>query len=193
MEIKICGIQDAETAYHCEKEKVRFLGFNFYPKSPRYIDPLMAEEIIAELDPNTNTVGIFVDATLEELNEAPTDFVQIYGHYHPKDMEKIEKKIIKAIRIDEEFDPLIVDLYLPYVAYFLFDGPKNGEPFDWMMLKQEIPRHIPFFVAGGLTTENIEQAVTTLTPFGVDVASGVETDGEKDLQKITAFCKLVNL
>ncbi len=189
--IKLCGLSrdcDIETA---NKLKPDFIGFVFAAKSKRRVTHLQAAELKSKLDPEIKAVGVFLDDDLDMvasmLNLGIVDVVQLHGTEDEEYLAKLrtitDKPIIKAFVIRSEDD--VKRAEESSADYVLLDGGKGeGKAFDWSLLK-EIKR--PFFLAGGLNTENVAAAVKSLRPFAVDVSTGVETDGVKDTEKMTAF------
>ena len=189
--IKLCGLSrdcDIETA---NKLKPDFIGFVFAAKSKRRVTYLQAAELKSKLDPEIKAVGVFLDDDLDMvasmLNLGIVDVVQLHGTEDEEYLAKLrtitDKPIIKAFVIRSEDD--VKRAEESSADYVLLDGGKGeGKAFDWSLLK-EIKR--PFFLAGGLNTENVAAAVKSLRPFAVDVSTGVETDGVKDTEKMTAF------
>ncbi len=189
---KICGITRYTDARLASNLGAEALGFIFYPPSPRYIEPSKAQFIIQRLGSDAQTVGVFVDTPPRDINhiagDLGLDFVQLHGRESPEVCEQIDIPVIKAFRIQREFDFRILDDYNP-VAY-LFDTYRKqvpggtGSSFNWNLLDgQRVSR--PFLLAGGLEPANILQAVETANPAGVDVSSGVEsTPGIKDEKKL---------
>ena len=189
--IKLCGLSrdcDIETA---NKLKPDFIGFVFAAKSKRRVTHLQAAELKSKLDPEIKAVGVFLDDDLDMvasmLNLGIVDVVQLHGTEDEEYLAKLrtitDKPIIKAFVIRSEDD--VTRAEESSADYVLLDGGKGeGKAFDWSLLK-EIKR--PFFLAGGLNTENVAAAVKSLRPFAVDVSTGVETDGVKDTEKMTAF------
>ena len=189
--IKLCGLSrdcDIETA---NKLKPDFIGFVFAAKSKRRVTHLQAAELKSKLDPEIKAVGVFLDDDLDMvasmMNLGIVDVVQLHGTEDEEYLAKLrtitDKPIIKAFVIRSEDD--VKRAEESSADYVLLDGGKGeGKAFDWSLLK-EIKR--PFFLAGGLNTENVAAAVKSLRPFAVDVSTGVETDGVKDTEKMTAF------
>lgn len=195
---KICGItrlEDAQAALECGADA---LGFNFYPKSPRYLDLETARELAAGLSPFGLRVGVFVDAGFEEIMEAVKSMrlgtVQLHGEEPPEIAEDLRGeglRVWKAIRM-RDADSVKPFLDYPCDAYVLdaFD-PKTaggtGRPFDWDLLEDWRPEK-PWILSGGLTPENVVEAIQQLHPDGVDVASGVESaPGVKDFDLLRTF------
>lgn len=198
--IKICGITNLEDARFAAGALVDYLGFIFYEKSPRYIEPGEAGAIINWIE-GPEKVGVFVNQPLDDVNriakETGLDYVQLHGDESVEYCGLVDKPIIKVIHIEEEtVDYLLkhqVEQYAEVADYLLFDTKIDGKwggtgtAFDWNILK-EIGDDIPFFLSGGLSTENIKQAIETIQPFAVDVSSSLEQKpGLKDFGKIEAF------
>ena len=202
MIIKICGIQNKDTLLCCEKNKVDFFGMIFYPKSPRNIsfeNAYLLQEFSKDL--NINGVGVFVNKKINELEEIIKNlnlrFIQLHGkedEEYIKNLKKIGVKIIKSISISNKNDLIKIDKYKS-VDYFLFDyKPIKGElpggnskSFDWSILKN-LETEKPWFLSGGINTNNIAQILTDINPLGVDLSSGVEKElGIKDNHIINNF------
>ncbi len=141
-------------------------------------------------------VGVFVNAPLPEVQEiakrCKLDYVQLHGNESPEYCRLVNYPVIKAVRVGVDFDPLKLEEY--HVDWILLDSFVPGQQggtgitFDWKKAQLERQQvKIPLFVAGGLTAENVEEAVRILSPEGIDVSGGVETDGIKDLEKIRQF------
>ena len=202
MIIKICGIQNEDTLICCEKNKVNFFGMVFYSKSPRNISfakASMLQNISANL--KINGVGVFVNKDINELEDIIKNlklkFVQLHGSEDNEYVEILKKfgvKVIKSISINNKNDLNLINKYKS-VDYFLFDyKPLKGElpggnskSFDWNILKNlEIKKQ--WFLSGGINTNNIQQILGDINPFGVDLSSGVEKElGIKDNHIINNF------
>ena len=194
--VKICGITNSEDALAAVDFGADALGFVFFKESPRYIPPGDATRIIKRLPPFVTAVGVFVDASPEDLEKtiASTgiDVVQLHGD-EPPEMCRLSRSTIKAIRVKslESLNPLAG--YQDKVSAFLLDtfSPEGfggtGQKFNW-----DIATHAKQFgrivLAGGLTPDNIAQAVKQVQPYGVDVSSGVELrKGKKDHLRMRLF------
>jgi len=198
--IKICGITNLEDARFAAGALVDYLGFIFYEKSPRHIEPGEAGAIINWIE-GPEKVGVFVNQPLDDVNriarETGLDYVQLHGDESVEYCELIEKPIIKVIHIEEEtVDYLLkhqIEQYEEVSDYLLFDTKTEGKwggtgtTFDWNFLK-EIGDDIPFFLSGGLSADNIKEAIEMVQPFAVDVSSSLEQKpGLKDFGKIEDF------
>ena len=204
VKVKICGITTQEAATTALESGADFIGFVFYPKSPRYIEPHKAKEIADSLPVSIKKVGLFVEPTDQQIqeiyNENIIDYIQLHGHETPERAKHIRKhfpglKIIKALPISNESSIDVTKDYSEYVDWFLFDAPEsalpggNGIPFDWNLVKN-IDSMKPWFLAGGLNASNVYGAIKETQAHGVDVSSGVEIEpGKKDLKKIQDFIK----
>ncbi len=193
--IKLCGltrISEIETANRLRPE---YIGFVFAPKSSRYLTPQKAMELKQRLNPQIKAVGVFVNEMVETvadfLNRGLIDLAQLHGEESEEYIKQLRKftnqSIIKAFCIKEERD--VADAEQSTADYILLDsGAGTGRVFDWNLI-QNIKK--PYFLAGGLKPDNVEDAVKRLHPYAVDVSSGIETGGVKDLDKIAAFVAAV--
>lgn len=199
---KICGIKNLQDVQAVNKHKPDFAGFVFYPLSKRYVSLIVARQLKAALNRHIKTVGVFVNAPVEEIAAAAElgiiDLVQLHGdegNAYIAELKKICKlPIIKAVRVQDENDIKRADYY--NCDYLLFDTYSQsayggtGRQFNTQLLKG-VKIHKPYFIAGGLNADNVRHAIKGLKPFAADVSGGVETDGVKDAAKIKAFIKQV--
>ncbi|MBX7054685.1 MAG: phosphoribosylanthranilate isomerase [Pyrinomonadaceae bacterium] len=201
--VKICGITRPEDAAAAVGSGADLLGFNFYRRSSRYITPKSAGEIISGMPGGVRTVGIFVNETAENIcriaNETGIDAVQLHGDEDAEFIARLRAvcplEVIKAVRlrpgveaVRTEFpaaSALLIDSY----AEGVFGG--SGKLADWSAAyKMGVAAAKPIFLAGGLTPDNVAEAVRAVRPYAVDVASGVEsTPGIKDARKVAAFIR----
>lgn len=193
--IKICGLTRA-----CDIEAVNlfqpeYIGFVFAPKSRRHLVPETAARLKGLLSSDTKAVGVFVNEKPEHvaalLDNKTIDIAQLHGSENEDYIRQLrtltDKPIIKAFRMEQEQD--IEAANNSSAEYILLDsGAGSGKVFDWMLLNR-ITR--PYFLAGGLNPENVEKAVKMWKPYGVDVSSGIETDGYKEKTKMAAFVAAV--
>lgn len=209
MNVKICGLKTLEDGLVACEAGADLLGFNFYKFSPRYLEPKVCRNIVRELKslfPTVTIVGIFVNHTSDVIDHlikyCQLDLVQLSGNESPKTLDAIGQKAYKAFRPrnleDIEYagrcmkkrrmPPVgLVDTYHPNT----FGG--GGKVGDWSFAKKMATR-FPILLAGGLTPENVGEAIRTVNPWGVDVASGVEEQrGVKDHKKIRAFIQQARL
>ena len=198
--VKICGITNLEDALLSAKFGADALGFNFYAKSPRYIAPEKAREIIECLPKEVLKVGVFVNENLEKIIEiaaiANLDALQLHGEESPEYAQELKQKtnleIIKAFRVSPEFKPEDVTQY--EVDAILLDAysPKEhggtGETFDWEIAKKVQEIFPKMYLAGGLSAKNVLEAVEKVKPFAVDSCSALEKGkGKKDKLKTIRF------
>lgn len=198
--IKICGITNLEDARFAAGALADFLGFIFYEKSPRFVEPAQAGAIINWLE-GPQKVGVFVNQPLDDVNriakETGIDLVQLHGDESPEYCSLVEKPVIKVIHIMEETVPHIlkhqIEQYSSVCEYLLFDTKIDGlwggtgKTFDWNMLN-DAGIEIPFFLSGGLNASNIKEAINAVSPTVVDISSSLEAEpGIKDFTKIEKF------
>lgn len=203
--IKICGITQLADARYCAGAGADYLGFIQYPGSPRYIAPAKAKEIIDWLY-GPEPVGVFVNENAQTVNriadEAGFAYVQLHGTEPPEVCAAVERPVIKAVHVvsDASAEQLrvLMEPYAEHVDYFLLDTHKTslwggtGESFNWR-LARELSQTYPLFLAGGITAENLEEAVQTMRPYGVDLSSSVESaPGVKDFDKLADFFDAVD-
>lgn len=199
--IKVCGVTDSDTIRACAENGVDAIGFVFVEDSPRLIDPEEAFALTACLPAFVSSVGVFRDASVDDFADVeelcPTIYTQFHGDEDVDTVVRCGPDIIKGIA----FDPQTIGRELmkwgsyDEVCAILIDAstPGAGKAFDWQQLApfmQLVTK--PIIIAGGLTPENVGEAVRLLRPYGVDVSSGVESErGVKDVRKIAAFCEAV--
>ena len=196
--IKICGLKCPEDIAYVNEAKPDYCGFIIeFPKSSRNVTGDQVRILIAELDKNIIPVGVFVNAAPERVEELLLDgtirIAQLHGQEDDDYIRRIQKntgsQVIKAFSVKTAQD---IELALKSPAdYILLDqgGGGTGQTFDWSLIP-EIKR--PFFLAGGLGPDNLEQAVDMIRPYAVDLSSSVETDGVKDRSKILEAVNLVH-
>ena len=196
VKVKICGFTDPQQAAAVAQLGADYVGLNFYPQSPRYVQPDVAREIVEALPPSVTAVGIFVNAGAEEVDEiaesAGLGCIQLHGDEPATFCNTRSRPVIKAIRLDGQTD---IAAFREYDVFaFLVDSVTSayggsGVLCDWGLARRAkgIGRLI---LAGGLHPGNVARAVEEVRPFGVDVASGVEVSpGRKDLKKVEAFIR----
>ncbi|MDD1366673.1 phosphoribosylanthranilate isomerase [Bacillus sp. MHSD_36] len=197
MKVKICGITNIEMAKRACEYGADALGFVF-AESKRKITPGLAKEIIQELPANVLKVGVFVNESVEVIqkiaDECGLTHVQLHGDEDNHQIKRLNIPSIKSLGVNSENDLKNAQVY--ETDYILFDSPKekfhggNGKTFSWELLTH-MPKELreKTIVAGGLNALNIEEAIRTIQPYMVDVSSGVETEGKKDVEKIKQFIK----
>lgn len=192
--VKICGITRVEDALLAVRLGADALGFNFWPESKRYVSPSAASAIVARLPPFVTSVGVFVNQPEAELRaiaaESGVQVFQLHGDEPPDLCSRLPLPVIKAIAVDEV---RTLSRLLSYeVSAFLLDTPSrgfggSGVPFDWS-LAEGVSEAAPVVLAGGLTPENVAEAIRAVRPYAVDVASGVESaPGVKDPARLARF------
>jgi len=199
--IKICGIKTLNDALDAIEAGTDYLGFNFYPKSIRFIEKDDCADITSILKkehPHIKLVGVFVNSSAEDVKNilgiCSLDLAQLHGDETPEMFSALDAKAFKAFRgnpenIDgferEDAPALLVDASVKGV----YGG--SGVTADWLGAA-ELAKKYPLLLAGGLTPENVAEAVRQVKPWGVDVASGVESaPGEKDVAKMKEFVQAI--
>jgi phosphoribosylanthranilate isomerase len=200
VKVKICGIRNWEEAKVAADSGADALGFIFAP-SPRSVSPETAREIILKLPPFLTIVGVFVNEARDRLIEIARycrlDAVQLHGEESPEDCRSIAFlgfKVIKSFVVTDEVpseisfydvDAVLLDAFLP--------GKRGGtgKTCNWRVASQVVASGARVILAGGLTPENVQEAILTVRPYAVDVASGVETRGSKDPCKVRRFIDAV--
>ena len=194
--VKICGVARIEDALAAARYGAHAIGLVFYRPSPRYVAPSLAREIIHALPPFITAVGLFVDATAQEVREviavAPVGLLQFHGAESPEFCRQFGLPYIKAVRVRAGMDLLqYAHDYHAAKALLLdafVDGTHGGtgQSFDWSLIPRTLP--LPIVLSGGLDAGNVAGAIQQVRPWAVDVSSGVEAaPGIKDAAKIAAF------
>lgn len=208
--IKICGIKEEAHAIALAKAGIDFMGLVF-TTSPRQVTSYYAKKIIELLRKNKNStevVGVFVNTEVGKINRIADscglDWVQLSGDEPWELCRDLSKPVIKVIRVSRNYKPEKIIADLSYGEkllarqkhLYLIDSNSpdrfggTGQPFNWK-LARPIAERFPVIIAGGLTPENVREAIQTIKPWGVDVSTGVETKGAKDLDKILKFINAV--
>ncbi|MGR3679152.1 MAG: phosphoribosylanthranilate isomerase [Paracoccaceae bacterium] len=205
--VKICGLTAAEDVRACAEAGVRYIGFNFFPKSPRYAEPARAAQLSTHVPVGLAKVGLTVNAPNDELDAiletVPLDMLQLHGKESPERVSEVRARyglpVIKAFGIAEAEDLAQIDLYSDVADQLLIDAkaPKtselpggNGLAFDWRLLAGRKYWRKPWMLAGGLTPDNVAEAIRMTGTQQVDTASGVESAvGVKDAEMIRAFAE----
>lgn len=193
MHVKICGITTEDAAHQALASGADFIGFVF-AESKRKINPGDATKISASLPSTIKKVGVFVNETKENMiaiaKQVGLDVIQLHGDEPAELAEQLPYEVIKAFPVKKKNIHTIGDYPCDY---YLLDSPigayrgGNGTTFDWDLVTETKINPDKIILAGGLSPENVQQAIRTAKPAGVDVSSGVETDGNKDLAKIKQF------
>ncbi|MEC1521311.1 phosphoribosylanthranilate isomerase [Neobacillus niacini] len=194
MKVKICGITDLTTAIAAVDYGADAIGFVF-AESKRKISVIKAKDIITHLPKEVLKVGVFVNESKEKIEEIASEagltHVQLHGDETPAFSQSLSFPVIKAVGIHDNQSLKQLESYP--CEYVLLDGPKgkfrggNGLSFDWNCISPHDLKEKKVILAGGLHEENVEEAIKLIQPYMVDVSSGVETDGKKDLNKIQTF------
>ena len=197
--VKICGITRRQDAEFAIKMGADALGLVFYGPSPRAISIAQAAEICRGLPPFVSLVGLFVNATVDEVNrtldQLPLDLLQFHGDESPNYCEQFAKPFMKAVRMQDSDDLHHAAAVYQQANALLLDSFKAGVPggtgqtFDWSMITSV---NKPLILAGGLSADNVASAIQQTRPYGVDVSGGVESaKGIKSNEKIRAFMQEV--
>jgi len=194
--VKICGVTRLVDALAAARLGADALGFNFWPRSRRFIAPEAAGEIVRSIPPGVATFGVFVDPTRDQVLAAVAasgvHAVQLHGDEPPALCVSLPVPVVKAIRVGTAH--ALAQLASYEVRAFLLDSDSpgyggSGTGFDWSVAS-EVARELPVLLAGGLRPDNVADAVRTVRPLGVDVASGVESaPGVKDVARMELFIR----
>src|SRR6267378_4050905 len=200
--VKICGITNASDALAAIEAGANLLGFNFYEKSPRYIAEIEAAKIRPQLPRKVEAVGIFVNASAADVTALckllKLNAAQLHGDETPETVAEVCRTVPvwKAFRVEPDFHLRTLDEY-PEAFAFLFDAAHTGEyggtgrTTDWDVARRAAAGH-RIILAGGLNAENVAAAVRIVRPYGIDVASGVESKpGKKDHGRLREFIQEV--
>jgi phosphoribosylanthranilate isomerase len=191
--IKVCGITRREDADAAVRHGATAVGFVFWPRSPRYVAPEVAADIVRGLPPDVMAVGVFVDEPLETIRDVASTVglrgIQLHGDEPPAFASALDGQVLKAMKVGQAAEaeawPAETLILLDAIDPVLRGG--TGTPVDWAAAAA-VARRRPVVLAGGLTSENVGDAVETVRPFGVDVSSGVErAPGIKDHDEIRRF------
>lgn len=194
---KVCGMTNLKDALVAVEEGADAVGFIFYKKSPRSVTMKLVREIVLELPPFVDTVGVFVDEAADQINKIADycnlDMIQLHGDESPAFCKRMRRRVIKAFRVKDMQSVKTLSNF--QVSGFLLDTFSEslhggtGKVFDWN-LALPAKKFGPVIMAGGLTPNNVQQAIRQVRPYGVDVCSGVESEpGIKDHKKVRAFLK----
>ena len=189
--IKCCGLMRNADIDMANRLHPDYIGFVFAKKSRRYIEMDTSKALKSRLDQDIRAVGVFVDAEIDEItaqvNAGIIEMIQLHGsedvNYLKRLQEHVDVPIIKAVQIRTKEDTKGLES-IPADLLLLDAGAGDGKVFDWDLL-EDIRQ--PYFLAGGLNPENVGDAVALLHPYGVDISTGIETDGYKDEAKMRAF------
>lgn len=205
VKVKVCGITNAEDAWAAVEAGADALGFIFYEQSPRYVVPAVASRIIAELPPLIVTVGVFVNegmATVRSIMDTcGLAMAQLHGDENASYCHELSRPSMKALRLKDRGSLLALAEYqgrggvrgfvLDTFSELTYGG--TGQVTDWA-LAADVAKSTRILLAGGLTPDNVTEAIRAVRPYGVDVSSGVEAaPGKKDPAKIRAFLEAVRV
>jgi phosphoribosylanthranilate isomerase len=203
--VKVCGMTNLDDAEHAASHGAWAIGLIHHRESPRYVSPEVAEEIGAALKRRCEVAGVFVNSTLDEVIDAADrenlTLLQFHGEEGPSFCVEAGRrtgaKVIKAMRIKSGADVRAAKAFR--TDFHLFDAywhglhGGTGQSFDWDLVAKR-PSKVPMVLAGGLTAENVADAIELVRPFAVDVVSGVEAEpGRKDQAKVEAFLEAVGV
>ncbi len=206
VKVKICGITNWADARAACEAGADFLGFNFYPPSPRYVTPRKARTIVRRLPETVAAVGVFVnepeEAILRTARLVGLKYVQLHGDESPAVVSHLRRllhpaKVIKAIRVRRKIRAASLIRFQKASAILLdgFDAHRRGgtgKTFNWSLVRHASARR-RLFLAGGLTPENVAEAIRTAQPYAIDLCSGLESKpGKKDPAKIQALMRAIN-
>lgn len=204
LRVKICGLTDEESVAAAASGGAAYVGFVFFPRSPRAVSPMAARALCDATPPGVCKVGLFVDPSDEMLEETlsvvPLDMIQLHGDEGPRRIaeirERVKLPVMKAVKIASKADVMALDAYEDAADQLLCDAkPRaegelpggNGVAFDWRLIADRTWRR-PWMLAGGLTADNVAHAAALTGAAQVDVSSGVErAPGRKDPERIRAF------
>ena len=198
VKIKICGLRHLEDIGIVNKYKPDYIGFVF-ADSKRKVTHKLAAQMKSILDPDIISVGVFVDADVDEIIELFDDGVieiaQLHGNESEEYIRNLKEKtdskikIINAIEMSGELDLLEYDNSI--ADYLLLDSGKgSGKTFDWRLIRHDLDKD--FFLAGGIDTSNVSEAIESFNPYAIDLSSSLETDGFKDENKIREIMEVIN-
>lgn len=199
VKVKVCGIKRLGDALAAIELGADFLGFNFWPGTPRFIDAQSAKKIIAKVKGRAKIVGVFVNQSLAEVNKIVDalnlDYAQLHGEEPPDFCRAVHAPVIKTLRLGSARDMTVCDGYEKVI--WLVDSKTkkfggSGKSPDWKLAKKSRAKLGEIILAGGLNAENVGDAIQMVGPWAVDVASGVEKKpGVKDRAKLKKFFEAV--
>jgi phosphoribosylanthranilate isomerase len=202
VQIKICGVTNVKDAGACAEMGANMIGFNFYSQSPRYIEPKLARRIVETMPPGVCAVGVFVDASAEGIRDtadaAGVRCVQLHGRTSPDTCSELarEFRVIRAFSTDSQFRPEEVSLFGDCDVLLDAHHPNlrggTGLTCDWPAARTARSFARFLILSGGLTEQNVGQAIATVAPHAVDVCSGVESaPGAKNHRALENFVTAV--
>ena len=202
LRIKICGVTNVKDARACAELGADMIGFNFYPKSPRHIEPEIARQIVETLPRSARAVGVFVDASADDIRStakiAGIESIQLHGDFSPETCRELtrEFRVIRAFRTEARFQPedasAFPDCDVLLDAHHVELRGGTGLTCDWSAARATLPFARFLILSGGLNAQNVAHAIATVAPHAVDVCSGVESaPGLKDYRAMEKFIAAV--
>ena len=201
--VKVCGMTSKEDAAMCEEQGADFLGFIFHPSSPRNVDAAFARSVKTD---GAKKVGVFVKQSatevIETLKNGQLDFAQLHGGQNEEFCKAVGKERVIKVLWPQKYDSVKefqadIDRFAPYCSYMLFDAGKSGGGHGTVMefeVFKEVTIPGPWLLAGGLSAENLKEALAEAKPNGVDLNSGVESEpGKKDRAKLSKAFEAMGL
>ena len=198
--VKICGVTRSADAVLAARLGATWIGFVFWPRSPRFVEPAVAATILAELPPHIIGVGVFVDQSVDHVNaisdRVGLGAVQLHGHETVNDCTRCRRRVIRAVRLASDSTTEMLDSVWANATVLVdvFDPVRmggTGRQVDWGLAAQ-IARRRRTLLSGGLRPDNVAEAVRRVAPYGLDVSSGVESaPGVKDSEQMQAFFRAV--
>jgi phosphoribosylanthranilate isomerase len=204
VQIKICGVTNARDAEASVELGAHLIGLNFYPQSPRYIEPKVGRQIVEALPTNTGAVGVFVDGNADEIrktaNTAGVRCVQLHGNFSPEMARELarEFRVIRVFSTHPRFRPEDVSLFPDSDVLIDSHHPNlrggTGQTCDWPAARATLPFTRFLILSGGLNAQNVGRAIAVVRPHAVDVCSGVESaPGVKDHRALENFIGAVRI
>jgi len=204
VQIKICGITNLRDAKACAELGAHLIGLNFYPQSPRYIEPKVGRQIVEALPTNTVAVGVFVDGSADEIrktaNTAGVRCVQLHGNFSPEIARELggEFRVIRVFSTHPRFRPEDVSSFPDSDVLIDAHHPNlrggTGQTCDWPVARATLPFTRFLILSGGLNAQNVGRAIAVVRPHAVDVCSGVESaPGVKDYRALQNFIGAVRM
>jgi phosphoribosylanthranilate isomerase len=202
LRIKVCGVTNVKDARACAELGADMIGFNFYPQSPRYIEPKIARQIVERIPRSADAVGVFVDASADEIRitakRTGIESVQLHGDFSPKTCRELarEFRVIRAFRTEARFQPEAAGAFPDCDVLLDAHHPDlrggTGVTCDWSAARATLPFARFLILSGGLNAQNVAHAIAAVAPHAVDVCSGVESaPGVKDYRTIEKFIAAV--
>jgi phosphoribosylanthranilate isomerase len=200
--VKICGITNQDDALASVEAGADALGFNFYRNSTRFVEPDQARRIVDGLPKRVLTVGVFVNESPDEVRKivsrSGVGAIQLHGDETPEYCEQLSDHfVIKALRVTSDFEPLAAIAYkVQAVMLDTYDPVKfggTGHVMDWSTARKTRDLVTRLFLAGGLSPENVAQAIAEVSPYAVDVCTSLEmAPGKKDHNRVRAFIRIAH-